>query len=50
MNTFRYRVGEPGSDLTRAGLVLHAMILAEVWCDDPDAFQGVIEALLTSAS
>jgi hypothetical protein len=42
MFTYRLRIGEPGRDYTRAGLVIRALGLAGAWHHDPDAFQGTI--------
>ena len=42
MFTHRPRIGEPGRDYTRAGLVLRGVALAGVWFHDPDAYQGTI--------
>lgn len=47
MNTFSYRIGESGVDLTRAGLACWAMELANAFWSDPFAYTRVIKSYLS---
>ena len=51
MNTYRYRLGEPGVEYTKAGYAVLAMKLADTWFHvDEFAFVDTVRLYLTGAA
>jgi hypothetical protein len=51
MNTYRLRLGEPGTDLTKAGFAVQAMKLADVWFHvDDHAYVDTVKMYLIAAT